>query len=134
MLGWKRRVAIACWVGLVTLNLTGAAIASSTADISAEYSFGSLENGAAPGFCSSDGWCWRNPLPQGNWLNGVWGSGAGDVWTVGRFGTILHWDGSAWTSIPSGTPATLYGVWGSGAGDVWAVGYGGIILHWDGSA
>jgi hypothetical protein len=23
-------------------------------------------------------------------LFGVWGSGAGDVWTVGGFGTILH--------------------------------------------
>jgi hypothetical protein len=45
--------------------------------------------------CSADNWRWRNPLPQGNFLNGVWGSGASDVWAVGGAGTILHWDGSA---------------------------------------
>jgi hypothetical protein len=57
---------------------------------------------------------------------------------MGSVGTILHWDGSAWTSVSSGTTYYLFGVWGSGASDVWAVG-GGLpgtitILHWDGSA
>ena len=52
----------------------------------------------------------------------VWGSGASDVWAVGDSGTILHWDGSAWTSASSGTTFALFGVWGSGANDVWAVG------------
>jgi len=46
----------------------------------------------------------------------------------------VHWDGSAWTSVPSGTTDFLTGVWGSGANDVWAVGGGGTIVHWDGSA
>src|SRR5260370_592420 len=68
-------------------------------------------------------------------LAGVWGSGPSDVWAVGGIGTIstiLHWDGSAWTSIPSGTTDRFLGVWGSGASDVWAVGAGGTIRHWDG--
>jgi hypothetical protein len=33
---------------------------------------------------------WRNPLPQGNSLRNVWGSGAGDVWVVGTYGAILE--------------------------------------------
>src|SRR3989454_8153249 len=84
--------------------------------------------------CSSDGWCWSNPLPQGNTLISVWGSASTDVWAVGASGTILHWDGSAWSGFPSGTTNFLYGVWGSASTDVWAVGGGGTILHWDGSA
>ena len=79
--------------------------------------------------CSDDNWCWRNPLPQGNTLRGLWVSGASDVWAVGQAGTILHWDGSAWTSVPSGTTNGLLGVWGSGASDVWAVGERGAILE-----
>jgi hypothetical protein len=53
---------------------------------------------------------------------------------VGGGGTILHWDGNAWTSVSSGTTSSLISVWGSWASDVWAVGGGGTILHWDGSA
>ena len=34
-------------------------------------------------------WRWENPLPQGNTLNGIWGSGARDAWAVGNGGTIL---------------------------------------------
>ncbi len=26
--------------------------------------------------CSPDGWCWRNPLPQGNGLSAVWAAPA----------------------------------------------------------
>src|SRR5215472_15292457 len=69
-----------------------------------------------------------------NALYGVWGSEASDVWAVGDGGAILHWDGSAWMPVPSGTTDTLLGVWGSGASDVWAVGLDGTIFHWDGIA
>ena len=79
--------------------------------------------------CSSDGWCWSNPLPQGNTLISVWGTASTDVWAVGASGTILHWDGSAWSGFPSGTTNVLYGVWGSASTDVWAVGQAGTILH-----
>ena len=60
--------------------------------------------------CSADNWCWRNPLPQGNSLFSVWGSGSSDAWAVGDGRTILHWDGSAWTSALSGTLDYLRGV------------------------
>ncbi len=62
--------------------------------------------------------------------NGVWGSGPNDVWVVGDHGTILHWNGAAWSPVASGTTDDLYGVWGSGPFDVWVVGDHGTILHY----
>src|SRR5438445_3430450 len=88
---------------------------------------------AAP-VCSSDGWCWSNPLPQGNHLHSAWGSASNDVWAVGEGGTILHWDGTAWSASASGTGNLLYSVWGSASNDVWGVDDRGTILHWDGTA
>lgn len=69
-----------------------------------------------------------------NTLRGVWGRAANDVWTVGDSGTILHWDGNAWSSrFTSGTSNALFSVWGSSSNDVWSVGAAGTIIHWDGS-
>ena len=86
---------------------------------------------------------------SGGWLASVWGAAPDDVWAVGPNGTILHWDGSAWTGSAIGPddeyidlgPGSIsirqHGInalWGSSASDVWAVGDVGRILHWDGSA
>ncbi len=58
----------------------------------------------------------------------AWGTSASDVWAVGWNGTILHYNGTSWSSVSSGTlPMDLYGVWGASASDVWAVGSGGIL-------
>lgn len=62
-------------------------------------------------------------------LTGVWGSSANDVWAVGSAGTIVHWDGSAWSLIPSGRKDTLFSVWGSSANDVWISSSRSVILH-----
>src|SRR5581483_9781049 len=84
------------------------------------------------GTCSADGWCWTNPLPQGGNLNGVFASSPGDAWAVGIGGTILHWNGSAW-SIGETGGATLRNGFATSTCDAWAVGDRGTILHWDGS-
>jgi hypothetical protein len=74
-----------------------------------------------------DGSVWSpdsdSAIPSGR-LNGVWGSGAEDVWAVGDAGTILHWNGHAWAALSGGTTEALSAVWGSGPDDVWAVGAG----------
>lgn len=75
-------------------------------------------SGPGGGLCSSGGWCWVNPTPQGNGLRGVWGLGADDVW-----------DGTAWSTGTSGTGPTPRSIWGSGATNVWAVTTDGLLLH-----
>jgi hypothetical protein len=62
-------------------------------------------------------------------LTAVWGSGKNDVWAVGSGGTIVHYDGAAWTPTPSGVKNTFYAIWGSGPNDVYTVSDGQIILH-----
>jgi hypothetical protein len=68
------------------------------------------------------------------YLKGVWGSSGSDVFAVGQYNTILHYNGSAWSSMTSGTTNGLKGVWGSSGSDVFAVGNSGTILHYNGSA
>src|SRR5437867_481388 len=103
--------------------------------------------------------CW-NVIPSPNAgtstnnLYAVSGSG-NDVWAIGAYNTgpgagniwktlTLHWDGSAWSVVPSPNVGSdrnlLTGVSGSG-NDVWAVGYYGpffgettLTLHWNGSS
>ncbi len=55
-------------------------------------------------------------------LNWSYGFAADDVFVVGNEGTILHWDGSAFTVESSSTTQNLWGVWGASSDDVWAVG------------
>jgi len=84
--------------------------------------------------CSSDRWCWSNPLPQGHSLMALAGSAADNLWAVGEYGIILHFDGSAWTAVPSGARDDLRDVWSGidASKDVWAVGLNGRILRWNG--
>ena len=88
------------------------------------------------------------PTPNGpnevNWLLGADAVASNDVWAVGYSATnppeqsfrrtlIEHWNGSAWSVIPSPNPTPplsggpvsneLYGVAAVSANDVWAVGH-----------
>ena len=63
----------------------------------------------------------------------VWGSSSSDVFAVGVNGTILHYDGTSWSAMTSGTTVLLYGIWGSSASDVFAAGVSGTILHYNGT-
>jgi hypothetical protein len=54
---------------------------------------------------------------------------------MGGGGTILHFNGTTWSSVSSGTTQDLIGVWGTFASDVWAVGTtNGTILHYNGTS
>ncbi len=99
-----------------------------------------IRNSNIPSAKKSDGGsgCWNvvsspNANENMNDLGAVTGSG-NNVWAVGEydlFGTgdfrtlTIHWDGSAWSLIPSPNPGDfrdyLFGATGSG-NDVWAVG------------
>ena len=108
-----------------------------------------------------NGTTWRrvpspNPSATGNGLNGVSASSATNAWAVGTsdngVGTeqtlTEHWNGTAWTRVPSPNPGgttrfiTLNGVAAVSATDAWAVGgYANsadvgqtLIEHWNGTA
>ncbi|HZH04849.1 MAG TPA: hypothetical protein VEY30_13775, partial [Myxococcaceae bacterium] len=94
-------------------------------------------DGGVPGvayrpICSESRWCWENPLPQGNTLQGAWAVAANDVYAVGARGTVLRWDGVGWSRESLSTTEALEAVWAGTSNDVWVVGQGGYASHWDG--
>lgn len=42
----------------------------------------------------------------------LWGSSGSDIWGVGSNGAIVHFDGSHWTKVESGTALPILDVWG----------------------
>lgn len=56
------------------------------------------------------------------------------TWAVGNGGTILNWNGSAWTAGVSGVASNLNDVTCASSSSCWAVGSGGTVLHWSGGA
>lgn len=86
-----------------------------------------------PRQCTPGGACWYDPLPVGYPVQAVWAGSSKDAWAVGAAGTILHYDGTSWTQVPSTVTFSLGAVWGSGPSDVWAAGSSATLLHYDGS-
>ena len=84
--------------------------------------------------CDEADWCpvVSTGIDTRNALTAIWGSGKNDVWAVGSSGAVVHFDGSSWKPIPSGTNQTLRGVWGSGPNDVWIVSTPTLVLHGSG--
>jgi hypothetical protein len=109
-----------------------------------------------------DGTAWTHvPSPNpgsDSYLAGVAATSPANAWAVGRSANpkaansaktlILHWDGTAWTRVPSPSPgpsSALYGVAATSPTDAWAVGGSlgtnpdgstsgkTLILHWDGT-
>ena len=84
----------------------------------------------------------------GSQLYGVSALSTSDAWAVGNyyigseFDTLIeHWDGTAWSQVPSPSPGGttgnyLFSVSALSSNDVWAVGRtydGPLIEHWDGN-
>ena len=86
------------------------------------------------GICSDGDWCWQSPLPQGSTLRSLWGTDASSIWSVTDSGTIVKWNGTAWSLQSSSTSNYFTGLWGTDANNIWAVGYGGNIVKWNGTA
>jgi hypothetical protein len=80
------------------------------------------------------GFCWENPLPQGNHLSALWVSAEDDAWAAGGAGTVLRWNGAYWAVVRlAGPREEITGLWARTGNDVWAVGAGGLVLHFDGA-
>ena len=65
-------------------------------------------------------------LPNGNgWqVNKLWGISSNDLYAVGDYGNIAHWNGSRWTKIESGTDIRLRDIYGNNlSDDIYIVGH-----------
>lgn len=72
-------------------------------------------------------------LIEADILLSLWGFSASDVWAGGGSGTLLHWDGLRWRSVPTGSTLYIYGLWGASPDDIWGVGNGGYRVRWNGA-
>jgi hypothetical protein len=75
--------------------------------------------------------CRVNPMLTGA-INKIWGSSSSDLYVVGNNGTIVHYNGTLWTRIESGTELNINDIWGdynekTGEWEILAV--GGNILQ-----
>lgn len=78
-------------------------------------------------------WIWEAPSPQGNDLRDVWLGPGGELWAVGRGGTIVHRraGGKRLETVVSPTRWSLYAIAGRTAKQLYVVGAGGVILTRD---
>jgi hypothetical protein len=145
----------------VTLRDTSFMASSITAVSATDiWLIGSTSAGATAEAMNFNGTTWtvvplQQPTANTAILNGVTAVAANDIWAVGDLrsasgatvGTLTeHWNGSAWSIVPSPTPTGMFPVLNAvaarGSGDVYAVGYAqpggsgaaqGLILRWNGT-
>jgi len=74
-----------------------------------------------------DGRTWRGYNVTGlfdGYVTKIWGTSSRNVYMVGTNGAIMHFNGSVWEKMESGTDVDLLDVWGSPDGSVvWACGW-----------
>lgn len=80
---------------------------------------------------------WKD-VPSGTTqvLQDLWGTSPSNLWAVGKSGTLLRWNGTAWSTaeLPAtAAKAYLNAIWGSSADDIWVVGKEGTIVRFDGA-
>jgi len=64
------------------------------------------------------------------------GTSSSNMYFVGLEGSIVHYDGSSFTKMESGTDVDLVDIWGIDENNIWVCGYtqtvGTVILNWNG--
>ena len=78
-------------------------------------------------------WQWKNPFPQGNNLNAIWGNSNDEMFAVGNLGTLFYYNGRSWTEVKTETNKDLNSIWGSSPNNIFVVGHSGTILHFNGN-
>ena len=77
------------------------------------------------------GWEALRPSPVGQRLTGVWSDGPENVWGVGYYGAIVHWNGERTLEVDSPTTRDITAIDGWAADDLYAAA-GSQVLHFDG--
>lgn len=71
---------------------------------------------------AEDDWSSMDLPPDTPLLNWVHGTSETDVWLAGISGTLLHWDGTAWTDHSQPVEEAFWGVYARSTTEVYAVG------------
>ncbi len=113
------------------VTVTNEAGAKADSDFTVTVSDMSLTQGKACTGESGAGWCWQNPLPQGNAISSTFHLDSTHAWAVGELGTILFSanGGKTWTVQRSGTDFQLYAARFVDANVGWVVGANGAVLR-----
>jgi hypothetical protein len=79
-----------------------------------------------------DGFEWTliGTAPDG--IHDLGGSGPDDVYAVGFYGMMTHYDGSVWTPVPGFPEFDITSVWSNASDDVFALLQGSQLYHFDG--
>lgn len=79
-------------------------------------------------------WVSMPGVPQDQYITDIWGTGPTNLYATRVDGSVIYYNGSGWTVLP--TPATnrLEAIWGFGPADIYAVGDGGTAVHYDGTS
>ena len=90
----------------------------------------SADNGATFTFTAE-----RDGTPNAPQINAIFGTAEDDVWTVGDYGQVRHFDGARWASTAVTNAVlpltnTFHAVWARGTSEVWLVGED-IALRYD---
>jgi hypothetical protein len=99
-------------VNVVLFGVWGAA----TNDV---WAAGGNDDGTMPrtALMHHDGVTWTSvdlpPEANGRTLYKVWGAAADDVWACGQAGLVMHYDGAAWSVVPSDTFEALFTIHGA---------------------
>ena len=67
------------------------------------------------------------------WPVDIWGSSPNDVFAVGYNGTIVHYNGSNWSSMESGSTESITAVWGISSDSVYALTFDTILHYQEGA-
>lgn len=76
------------------------------------------------------GGVWVDETLGGFHLQAVWASAANDVFAMGDWGFILHYNGTGWSLQGADAPySNLTGIWGTSPTSVWVTGQSGTIFR-----
>lgn len=89
--------------------------------------------GSRTWFRKNGNWLNVDPRSNSNTLYKVWGTGPNDIWAVGDSGTLIHFNGTAWSRVETGTRYRLEAVRGRRTGtgllELFVAGENGTVLR-----
>lgn len=72
-------------------------------------------------------------VPELTGIKAMWAASRTNIWAVGEYGVMFHYDGLAWTKTTPPVSGDFRSISGTSANDIWIAG-GTQVLHYNGTA